>query len=189
MRPPFLRCGIAAVVFVEILLAWVPCAPQTVSPAFTSQRPTMDQVVDRAIDRERALIDMLKARTPLIETYLQDLRFDPRVGPVPTEDHYFFGRMDLRETVDRRDYLPKRGGFRSALLGGFNRLYKIEYNPLGFSWMFFADRQNFDRETYKFKFAHREFLGDERCQVFDVTPKRETGNGRFPGRIWVQDQD
>ena len=149
----------------------------------------MDQVIDRAIERERALMDMLKTRTPLIETYLQDLRFDPRVGPVPTEDHYFFGRMDLRETVDRRDYLPKHGGFRSALLGGFNKLYKIEYNPLGFSWMIFADRQNFDRETYKFKFAHREFLGDVRCFVFDVTPKRETGNGRFHGRIWVEDQD
>jgi hypothetical protein len=149
----------------------------------------MNLVVDRAIERERALIDMLKTRTPLIETYLQDLRFDPRAGPVPTQDHYFFGRMDLRDTVDRRDYLPKRGGFRSSLLGGFNKLYKIEYNPLGFSWMIFADRQNFDRETYKFKFARREFLGDVRCIVFDVTPKTDTRKGRFHGRIWVEDQD
>ena len=149
----------------------------------------MNQVVDRAIERERALIDMLKTRTPLIETYLQDLRFDARDGPVPTQDHYFFGRMDLRETVDRRDYLPKQGGFRSSLLGGFNKLYKIEYQPLGFSWMIFADRRNFDRETYKFKFAHREFLGDVRCLVFDVTPKKGTGKSRFHGRIWVEDQD
>ena len=149
----------------------------------------MDEVVDRAIAQERALIDMLKTRAPLIETYLQDLRFDARDGPVPTQDHYFFGRMDLRETLDRRDYLPKQGGLRSRLLGGFDKLYKIEYKPLGFSWMIFADRHNFDRETYKFKFAHREFLGDVRCIVFDVSPKKGTGKGRFHGRVWVEDRD
>jgi peptidase M48-like protein len=149
----------------------------------------MDQVVDHAIARERALIEMLKTRTPLIETYLQDLKFDPERGAVPVQDHYFFGRMDLRETVDRRDYLPKRGGFERMLLGGFNRLYKIEYNPLGFSWMIFADRDDFNRKTYRFKFAHREFLGDVRCIVFDVTPKKGTGKSRFHGRVWVEDLD
>ncbi len=145
--------------------------------------------MDRAIERERALTEMLKTRTPLIETYLQDLKFDPREGPVPVEDHYFFGRMDLTDTIDRRDYLPKEGGFRRSLLGGFNKLYKIEYQPLGFSWMIFADRKDFDRETYKFKFAHREFLGDVRCLVFEVTPKKGTGNSRFHGRVWIEDQD
>ena len=189
MLPPILRCGIAAVVFAELFFAWVPCAPQSVSKALAAPSPTMNQVVDRAIEREHALIDMLKTRTPLIETYLQDLRFDPREGPVPTQDHYFFGRMDLRESIDRRNYLPKEGGFRRSLLGGFNKLYKIEYNPVGFSWMIFADRNDFDRETYQFKFAHREFLGDVRCIVFDVSPKKETGKGRFHGRIWVEDRD
>jgi hypothetical protein len=149
----------------------------------------MDQVVDRAIARERALIDMLKTRTPLIETYLQDLRFDPQAGPVPTQDHYFLGRMDLSETVDRRDYLPKEGGFQRMLLGGFGKLYKIEYKPLGFAWMIFPDRNDFNRQTYRFKFAHREFLGDVRCIVFDVSPRKSTGKSRFHGRVWVEDRD
>src|SRR5882672_6262297 len=68
---------------------------------------TMDQVVDRAIEREHALMEMLKTRTPFVETYLQNLKFDPQVGPVPVQDHYFLGRMDLGERVDRRDYLSK----------------------------------------------------------------------------------
>ena len=189
MRVSFFRLGPAATTIAAMFLALIPCASQTVRTQLTSSRPTIDEALDRAIVRERALIDMLKTRTPLIETYLQDLRFDPRVGPVPVRDHYFLGRMDLRETVDRRDYLPKRGGFQSILLGGFSKLYKIEYNPLGFSWMIFADRNSFNRQTYKFKFAHREFLGDVRCIVFDVTPKKGTGNGRFHGRVWVEDQD
>src|SRR5215470_10629928 len=41
---------------------------------------TMDQVVDRAIEREHALMEMLKTRTPVVETYLQNLKIDPHVG-------------------------------------------------------------------------------------------------------------
>ena len=149
----------------------------------------MNEVVDRAVARERALMHMLKTRTPLIETYLQDLRFDQQAGPVPIRDHYFLGRMDFGETVARRNYLPRQGGFQKILLGGFTRLYTIRYNPLGFSWMIFADLNDFNRETYQFKFAHREFLGDVRCFVFDVIPRKGTGNSRFKGRIWVEDQD
>jgi hypothetical protein len=189
VRVSTLRFVPSALTIAVILLTTAPCQPQTASAALTNPRPTMDQVVDHAIARERALIEMLKTRTPLIETYLQDLKFDPERGAVPVQDHYFFGRMDLRETVDRRDYLPKRGGFERMLLGGFNRLYKIEYNPLGFSWMIFADRDDFNRKTYRFKFAHREFLGDVRCIVFDVTPKMGTGKSRFHGRVWVEDLD
>ncbi len=163
-------------------------APASTAPASVASA-TMDQVVDRAIEREHALMEMLKTRTPLVETYLQNLKFDPKVGPVPVQDHYFLGRMDLGESVDRRDYLPKDTSFESRLLGGFNRLFKFEYKPMGFSWMIYADRDDFNRRTYDFKYVHREFLGDIRCIVFDVSAKPGTGNGRFRGRIWVEDQN
>ena len=55
--------------------------------------------------------------------------------------------------------------------------------------MIFADRDDFDRQHYDFRYVHREFLGDVRCIVFDVTPKKDAGKGRFLGRIWVEDQD
>ncbi|HMH01908.1 MAG TPA: M48 family metalloprotease, partial [Terriglobales bacterium] len=150
---------------------------------------TMDQVVDRTVEREQALMDFLKDRTPLVETYLQNLKLDPQFGPVPSQDHYFLGRMDMGESLDRRDYLSKDSGFQNRLLGGFSKLFKFEYKPLGFSWMIFADRQDFDRNHYDFRYARREFLGDVRCIVFDVTPKKDAGKGRFLGRIWVEDQD
>src|SRR6266478_2034949 len=150
---------------------------------------TMDQVVDRAIEREHALMEMLKIRIPFVETYLQNLKFDPKAGPAPVQDHYFLGRMDLGESVDRRDYLSKDTSFESRLLGGFTRLFKFEYKPMGFSWMIYADRDDFNRKTYDFKYVHREFLGDVRCIVFDVSAQKGTGNGRFRGRVWVEDQD
>jgi len=150
---------------------------------------TMDQVVDRAIQREHALMEMLKTRTPLVETYLQNLKPDPKLGPVPSEDHYFLGRLDLGQSVDRRDYLSKDESFEKNLLGGVTKMFKFEYKPMGFSWMIFADREDFDRSHYGFKYVRREFLGDVRCLVFDVTPKKDAGKGRFLGRIWVEDQE
>jgi hypothetical protein len=168
-----------------------PASGQSVATAPASMAPptTMDQVVDRAIAREHALMDMLKMRTPLVETYLQNLKPDPKLGPVPSEDHYFLGRLDLGQSVDRRDYLSKDESFEKNLLGGVSKLFKFEYKPMGFSWMIFADRDDFDRGHYGFKYVRREFLGDVRCLVFDVTPKKDAGKGRFLGRIWVEDQD
>jgi hypothetical protein len=173
-------------------------APQASSPSLAesqvagSTQPaatTMDQVVDRALEREHALIAMLRARTPLVETYLQNLKLDPQMGPSPREDHYFFGRLDLSDSVDRRDYLSQDASFQNHLMGGFTKLFKFEYKPIGFSWMIFADRNDFDRAHYDFKYVHREFQGDVRCIVVDVTPKKGSGKGRFLGRIWVEDQD
>jgi hypothetical protein len=68
-------------------------------------------------------------------------------------------------------------------------MFKLTYKPTGFSWMVFVDRDNYDRAHYDFSYIRREFLGDVRCMVFDVNPKKGSGNGRFQGRIWIEDQD
>ena len=62
------------------------------------------------------------------------------------------------------------------MMGGFSKLFKFEYKPIGFSWMIFADRDDFHRAHYDFKYVHREFQGDVRCIVFDMTPKKDAGN-------------
>src|ERR1700676_4125081 len=154
-----------------------PAASASTAPASAPSTPstTMDQVVDRAVEREHALMEMLKTRTPFVETYLQDLKFRPQEGPVPAQDHYFLGRMDLSENMNRRDYLAKDTSFESRLFGGFIRLFKFEYKPLGFSWMIYADRDQFNRQTYDFKNAGREFLGKARLISLGVPAKKGTG--------------
>jgi hypothetical protein len=184
-------------------------APETQQPVSTSQpavaQPaaapavpiaqsapvTMDQVVDRFIEREKGLIKMLSSRTPVVETYLQNLTQDTQLGPVPKDDRYFLGRMDLTDSIDRNDYLKgdKDDGMQKRLLGGFTKMFKFQYQPLGFSWMIYADRNDFDRQHYEFRYIRREFTGDVRTLVFDVTPKKNAGKGRFLGRIWIEDQD
>jgi hypothetical protein len=194
---------ILAVLAVTLTAAAQPSKPATqTSPAGQTaqvsnlpQPTTMDQVVDRAILRENNLIKFLSPRTPIVETYLQNLTQDPQLGPIPQDDHYFLGRMDLSDSIDRSDYLNDKGvkgkdeGLEKRLLGGLVKSFKFQYQPLGFSWMIYADRNDFDRQHYDFHYARREFLGDVRCLVFDVTPKKDAGHGRFVGRIWVEDQD
>jgi hypothetical protein len=150
---------------------------------------SVDQVVDTIIGREHALIQFLKNRTPLVETYLQNLTPNEKLGAAPKEDHYFLGRLDMSDTIDRRDYLVKQTSFQRSLMGGVSKLFRIQYQPMGFSWMVFADRQNFDRNHYDFHYIHREFLGEVKCLVFEVTPKKNAGVGLFKGQIWVEDQD
>jgi hypothetical protein len=178
-----------------------PAAPASVNPVSTTpgmalapQTPakipvSVDQVVDQIIEREHALIQFLKNRTPLVETYLQNLTPDSKVGAAPKEDHYFLGRLDMADTIDRRDYLVKQTSFQRSLMGGVTKLFRIQYQPMGFSWMVFADRQNFDRNHYDFHYIHREFLGEVKCLVFEVTPKKNAGVGLFKGQIWVEDKD
>src|SRR5581483_3284595 len=166
-------------------------APATAHPAAPQKElaaTLADQVIDRIIEREHALMMMLRTRTPIVETYLQNLKLDPQLGPVPKNDRYFLGRMDLSDSIDRKTFLSDEN-IQKHLLGGLTKFFKVQYQPLGFSWMIFADRNDFDRRHYDFRFVRREFLGDVRTLVFDLTPKKGSGNGRFLGRIWVEDQD
>jgi hypothetical protein len=162
--------------------------PSAVPPNLPPAPATIDQVVDRLVERERNLMKMLEDRTPIVETYLQNVTFDAQLGPVPRDDRYFLGRMDFSESIDRKDYM-KQPSMEKRLLGGFTKFFNVQYQPLGFSWMIFADRDDFDREHYDFRYDHREFLGEVRCLVFDVTPRKDAGKGRFLGRIWVEDRD
>ena len=164
-----------------------PASAQT-SPAPTQSTmappTTMDQVVDRAIMREKDLVKFLAQRTPVVETYLQNLAQDPQLGPIPQDDRYFLGRMDLSDSIDRSDFLSEKDkdkddSLEKRLLGGLTGKFKFQYQPLGFSWMIYADRNDFDRQHYEFHYARREFLGDVRCLVFDVMPKKDAGRGRF----------
>jgi hypothetical protein len=148
-----------------------------------------DQVIDQIIEREHALITFLSARKPIVETYLQNLAPDAKLGAIPKEDHYFLGRLDMAQSIERRDFLASQASFQKLMLGGVSKLFRIQYEPMGFSWMVFADRQNFDRAHYDFKYVRREFLGEVRCVVFDVKPKSGAGKGMFEGRIWAEDQD
>jgi Peptidase family M48 len=164
-----------------------PVPGQSLSGAATAR--SFSEVVDRAVERERAFLDDLEKFQPLIETYIQNTRQDADLGLSPADDHYFLGHLELTDNGAReRSYLGKPGMLR-GFLGHITKLYSMEFLPLGFAQMVLIDNGGFDRTHYDFSFVRREFLGDVRCVVADVVPKKHAGSGRFVGRIWIEDQD
>src|SRR5690349_21970550 len=154
------------------------------------QARTMDQVIDRVITNENRLNQQIRQSSPLVETYLQDLKPDKELGPVPAGDKYFLGRADFSKGVALVP-LSDTGGKGKKLFGSIGNFFTfaMQFLPDGFLQMIFLDTNGFDKQHYHFDYVRREFLGEVRCLVFDVTPVDKTGKGRFLGRIWVEDQD
>jgi len=150
-----------------------------------------DAVVDRAIEREHFFVAQMKTLHPLVETYLQNLKDDKELGaPTPISDVYFLGRLDMSSgsTDDRAFVSPTTAGLGKKMIGKLSSVYTMKFLPLGFAQMVVMD-EDFQRRFYDFTFVRREFLGELRCIVIDVAPKKDAGKGRFLGRIWVEDQD
>jgi len=151
---------------------------------------SFDQVIDRAVEREHLFIAQMKQLHPIVETYLQNLKGDKDLGTaVPASDVYFLGRLDLSsgETDDRAFKSPTTSGLGKRMIAKLGDLYSMKFLPLGFAQMVILD-EDFQRKFYDFTFVRREFLGEVRCIVLDVAPKKNAGKGRFLGRIWVEDQ-
>jgi hypothetical protein len=139
----------------------------------------LDEIVDRIIKREHDEIAAFDLYTPTIETYIQEVKFDPAMGTVPKSDFYFLGQADFRGRL--KVHSMAASSRKGSLLWSFE--------PAGFLQMIYIDRGDFDKTHYQFKYSRREFQGDVRCLVFDVSPRPKVRSARFEGRIWVEDQD
>jgi hypothetical protein len=152
----------------------------------------LEQIVDRIVSTEQTEMNALKPFTPLVETYIQNLRGDASLGSVPAGDKYFLGRAVLAKGVDLDPLTDgSESGGKKKLFSGLGSMLSLsmEYLPQGFLQMIYLDTNGFDKQHYKFDYVRREFLGEVRTLVFDVTPLAKAGKGRFSGRIWVEDQD
>jgi hypothetical protein len=163
-------------------------AATPVPPQATAK--TMDEVIDRVITNENRLNNQISKYQPLVETYIQNLKPDKDLGFTPAGDKYFLGRAQFTKGVELIS-LSDTGGKGKKIFTGIGNFFSfaMQYLPDGFLQMIFIDTNGFDKQHYKFDYVRREFLGEVRCLVFDVTPREKAGKGRFLGRIWVEDQD
>ncbi len=189
--------------FVILGMAALMCAP--ISQARTHRRafapvpltPTEQRLVQEAIVRERTTRQQVARSTPVVQTYIQDMRPDPKLYQVPVDDQYMLGRVDFGKAFTADEYSmrnyeegTKHHFFSGSLhfVSDMTKAFHLENSPTGFMAMMFIDPTGFDEQHYTFSFVRREFLGTVRTYVFDVEPKVK-GPGRFLGRIWVEDQD
>jgi Peptidase family M48 len=158
---------------------------QTVQTAERGQA-TADDIVDRMSQAERAVIDRLKTYHPVMEVYIQNLAPDAARGWVPTDDNYFLGQFHLDETPTLRPIGGQTAKPRKLIV----RVFGASTPDVGnsFAAMAAPDWQVLDRERYEFKYVRREFLGESRCFVFDVRPRRKAKGG-FVGRVWIEDRE
>ena len=159
------------------------------TPAADQPR-TMDQVIDRVVSNETRLYGQMRNYSPLVETYIQNLKGDKDLGQVPAGDKYFLGRANFTKgvTLVPLNDTSSKGKKVVGSIGNFFS-FAMQFLPDGFLQMIFIDTNGFDKQHYKFDYVRREFLGEVRCLVFDVTPSEKNNRGRFVGRIWVEDQD
>src|SRR5271165_6228277 len=151
---------------------------------------TANQAIDRIIAREHDEIATIRRYNPIIETYIQDMKPDKDMGSVPVRDHYFLGQANLSKGVVDNSMLEAKKGKLDDLnpIAHLGSHFSSSYVPDGFLQMVYIDGNGLDRQHYQFDYVRREFLGEVRCVVFDVTPLPKSGKGRFKGRVWADDQ-
>jgi len=183
----FLAAGSAAAL-AQTASAGEPPKKMILVPA--DQPRTMEEVVKRVVDNENHMYGRMKEYSPLVETYIQNLKPNAELGEVPAGDRYFLGKADFSKTVGLVS-LTDTSSKGKKIFSGIGNFFSfaMQFLPDGFLQMIFIDTSGFDTQHYKFDYVRREFLGDVRCLVFDVTPLPKSGKGRFLGRIWVEDQD
>ncbi len=148
---------------------------------------TLNDVIDRVVQREHFFVAQMRHVHPLVETYLQNLRNDSDGNAVPINDQYFLGRLEMSDGPDDVSFTDQPG-FGHRMLSKLTGVYSLHFLPMGFAQMVLLDT-DFQKKYYKFNFVRREFLGDLRCLVIDVQPRKGDKTARFMGRIWVEDQE
>jgi hypothetical protein len=174
-----------AVTSLAILAFVSPVFAKTETPG--SSNTGFDEIITRAIQSEKRLMQELKGRQPVVETYIQELKPDKTLGATPLRDFYFLGKLDLTNGIDVGSFIPA-GSMMKNSVGFVAKKLKPQnvFFADGFASELSIDR--FDRDVYSFAYVRREFQGDVRCIVVDVRPVEGQKEG-FKGRIWIEDRD
>src|SRR5277367_1198532 len=185
-------CTLGLAFFLTVTAAQAKKETRYVPP--TPLTPEQAALVQKAVDREKATVKLIQKSTPVVQTYIQNTRPDPKLQTVPVSDEYIVARVDFGKTFSANPYETKtksKGFFKGSMkfLGDLTKSFSISYSATGFMDMMFLDPTSFDQQHYDFSYVRRDFLGGVRTVVFDVKPKPKEGYGRFFGRIWVEDQD
>ena len=173
-----------------LILSGLGAIAAAAAPKPADQPRTMEDVIDRVVTNENRAMQQIKQYSPLVETYIQNLKPDKDLGYTPAGDKYFLGRAEFTKGVSLVS-LTDTNSKGKKIFGSIGNFFSfaLQFVPDGFLQMIFIDTNGFDKQHYKFDYVRREFLGEVRCLVFDVTPQEKSGKGRFLGRIWVEDQD
>jgi hypothetical protein len=170
----------------RILPAVIVVLSTTMTSAQQPASITVEELAGRIAKSEAAIAERLKTIKPIMEVYAQFVEPHPTLGTVPVRDEYFLGQFEWTERTGptmKRLTPQKAASQRMAEWLAARSQLKAE----AFAAMSAPDWRVMNAANYTFKLLRREFLGEVRCLVLEVSPK-DPRNG-FTGRIWVEDRD
>src|SRR6266699_1641100 len=90
----------AATFIFVFVLGGVGAIATAAAPKPADQPRTMDEVIDRVITNENRGNQQIKQYSPLVETYMQNLQPDMKIGYPLASDKYFLGRAEFSMGVE-----------------------------------------------------------------------------------------
>src|SRR5579875_684785 len=70
--------------------------------------PQQQALIRQAIQQEHVIIQNIEKDAPVVQTYIQDMRPDPKLYQVPVKDEYSIARVDFSKGFDAYSYSPKQ---------------------------------------------------------------------------------
>ena len=86
-------------------------------------------LVQKAVAREKVTIKAIQKRTPLVETYIQNMRPDAKLYAVPVSDQYLLSRVDFGRTFTDKSYdadNQDKGLLKGSLKGHYRPLQGLQ---------------------------------------------------------------
>ena len=143
-----------------LVLALAPAPPLAAQTAKSASTAAVDKLLDRVVAGERAFLERMQQRTPLVETYIQETSMEESGDARPAKDHYFLGRfhsgdaLTYEKLVEHTDAAPKPAS-KLAFRRGGPKGPPLTFLPRGFAQMAFIDTHDFNRRTYRFDYFGR----------------------------------
>lgn len=170
---------IACLLVVGVIAQSAPAAQTTM---------TIEVLADRIMKSESGLIERMRTFKPIIEVYAQHVEPHARLGTLPVRDDYFLGQFEGSGEAPTIKRLTPEKGRGQQISEWLWRPFSPQVKANTFPAMTVPDWRSLDAKRYEFKFLRREFLGEVRCLVLDVSPRSDPRDG-FTGRIWVEERD
>src|SRR5258708_36931432 len=111
----------------------------------------MEEVIDRVITNENRANQQIRQYSPLVETYIQNLKPDKDLGYAPAGDKYFLGRADFSKGVTLVS-LTDTNSKGSKIFGSIGNFFSfaMQFLPDGFLHMVFLDQNGFAKHHSTF---------------------------------------
>src|ERR1700761_788246 len=100
--------------------------------------PAQAALIEKAVAAEKDTVQRIEKSTPLVQTYIQNMRPDTKLYAIPMSDEYSIARVDFGKSFAANAYDPRKTAGRGFFKGSFKYLtdltksFHITYSATGF---------------------------------------------------------